>query len=104
MYRASVNMVGTVKTLLREQLTSNSQIALSGEFNPFYDEYKFGYASSIPSMHHDIDCHSFTALLWTSDMPSLLLVVNNIKGLPLEWVLRSIIYQFHLVCYKQANN
>lgn len=35
-------MLGTVKTVMRENLTSNSQIALSGEFNPFYDEYKFG--------------------------------------------------------------
>ena len=40
--RTSVNMLGTVKTVMRENLTSNSQIALSGEFNPFYDEYKFG--------------------------------------------------------------
>ena len=44
MSRSSINMVGTVKTMIREQLTSNAQIALSGEFNPFYDEYKFGYA------------------------------------------------------------
>ena len=80
-------MHGTVKTVMREQLTSNSQIALSGEFNPFFDEYKFGYAFSMQGMDNDIDCLSFMALLWTNFTPFLLLVVNNSKGIPLEWVL-----------------
>ena len=101
--RSSINMVGTVKTMIREQLTSNSQIALSGEFNPFYDEYKFGYAFSMQSVYHNIDCLSFTALPWTSDTPSLLLAANNIKGIPLEWVLWSIIYQFLLVYFRLTN-
>lgn len=36
-------MTGSVKTIMREQLTSNAQIAFSGEFNPIYDDYRFGY-------------------------------------------------------------
>ena len=32
------------KTVLREKLTSNAKIGFSGEFNPFFDNYKFGWA------------------------------------------------------------
>ena len=41
--RTTIDMTGTAKTVLREKLTSNAKIAFSGEFNPFYDQYKFGW-------------------------------------------------------------
>lgn len=41
-YRSTIDMTGKAKVLLREKLSSNSQISFSGEFNPFYDQYSFG--------------------------------------------------------------
>lgn len=41
--RTTIDMTGTAKTVLREKLTSNAKIAFSGEFNPFFDQYKFGW-------------------------------------------------------------
>ncbi|KAK8799303.1 hypothetical protein WA171_006049 [Blastocystis sp. BT1] len=40
--QTTIDMTGSVKTIMREQLTSNAQIAFSGEFNPIYDDYRFG--------------------------------------------------------------
>ena len=42
--RTTIDMTGTAKTVLREKLTSNAKIGFSGEFNPFFDNYKFGWA------------------------------------------------------------
>ena len=42
MCRTTIDMTGNVKTVMREQLSSNAQISLSGEFNPIFDNYKFG--------------------------------------------------------------
>lgn len=40
--QTTIDMTGNVKTIMREHLSSNAQIALSGEFNPIFDNYKFG--------------------------------------------------------------
>lgn len=41
-HRSTIDMTGKAKVLLREKLSSSSQISFSGEFNPFYDQYSFG--------------------------------------------------------------
>ena len=52
--QTTIDMTGTAKTVLREKLTSNAKIAFSGEFNPFFDQYKFGisFTYGIPVDKH----------------------------------------------------
>ncbi|KAM7456410.1 hypothetical protein BLSTO_02834 [Blastocystis sp. subtype 1] len=63
--QTTIDMTGTAKTVLREKLTSNAKIGFSGEFNPFFDNYKFGISFSygIPVDKH----YGFTPLSGTQN-------------------------------------